>query len=106
MAWETRARGGRYYTRSIRRHGRVYREYIGTGPVAELAAQLEAAERAQRQEERLALARDRQAAEQLEGFVDEVDSLVATLTRLALVSAGFHQHHRGAWRKRRGQEAH
>jgi hypothetical protein len=47
MAWEK----GRYYTRSRRRNGRVIREYIGTGNLAVLAAQLDAVERVKRAQE-------------------------------------------------------
>jgi hypothetical protein len=48
VGWETRARGVRYYTRSRRINGRVVREYIGTGPVAEAIAALEARDRVAR----------------------------------------------------------
>ena len=45
MGRETRKRGGRYYTKSKRVKGRVVREYIGTGEVAEIIATLDAAGR-------------------------------------------------------------
>ena len=39
MGWEARGGGGRLYYVSYRKvHGRVTRQYIGTGPAAELAA--------------------------------------------------------------------
>ena len=102
MAWETRARGGRYYTRSVRKDGRVHREYIGTGPTAELIAAVGALEHAQLRDERAAVVRQRQSVERVEAAVDDIDIMVETMTRLELVCAGFHRHHRGAWRKRRG----
>lgn len=102
MAWETRARGGRYYTRSIRRNGKVHREYVGTGQVAELLAHFDAADRVDRQRERHEEAHHRAMADAVEAPVNELDQLVEAVVRLELVCAGFHRHHRGEWRKRRG----
>lgn len=59
MGWETRKRGGRYYTRSRKVGGRVVREYIGTGPIAELIDEQDAAERTERAAEREQLRRAR-----------------------------------------------
>jgi hypothetical protein len=42
--WERRQRGGHYYTRSHKVYGRVVREYVGTGPLAKLAAETDAEE--------------------------------------------------------------
>jgi hypothetical protein len=43
--WERRERGELYYTRSRKVAGRVVREYVGTGPLAKLAAETDAEER-------------------------------------------------------------
>ena len=50
MSWEARG-NKRYYTRSRRINGRVVREYIGAGLLAEAAATLDSAARAERQRE-------------------------------------------------------
>ena len=46
MGWDK----GRYYTRSKKANGRVVREYVGAGRVAELVAQMDALERERREE--------------------------------------------------------
>ena len=101
MGWETRQRGGRYYTRSRREGGRIVREYIGTGRVAELVAMLDEREREEREAAR---AEDRERRAQIEATDDLIDALcrgVGTLARATLLAAGYPQHDRGAWRKRR-----
>src|SRR4051812_33802742 len=94
MSWESRPRGGRYYTRSRRVNGRVVREYLGTGPRAEAAA---ARDRARR---RLAQAH-RDARRALDADLGLLDAVAILLARADLVAAGYHQHARGQWRKRR-----
>ena len=101
MGWETRQRGGRYYTRSRREGGRIVREYIGTGRVAELAALLDEREREEREAAR---AEDREWRAQIEAADYLIDTLCRgadVLARATLLAAGYHQHDRGAWRKRR-----
>jgi hypothetical protein len=97
MGWDR----GRYYTRSKKINGRVVREYIGTGEVAELVAQGDALERQQREDERAEEKAKRAELEALDAPLDELDKLADLLARAALVVAGFHQHKRGEWRKRR-----
>jgi hypothetical protein len=101
MAWETRLRGDRYYTRSRREDGRVVREYIGAGAVGELAALRDAQERHRRKE----------ADERGRAFVNQAKDLAApvlelceatdVLLRVHLVAAGYVRH-KGEWRLKRG----
>ena len=100
MPWEER--GGRhYYYRSRRVEGRVCKEYFGTGPVADIVAQWDEQKRRGREEEAEALREERQRLEALEEPVKELCDTAETLARAALVAAGYRQHHRGEWRKRR-----
>jgi hypothetical protein len=105
MAWETRARGGRYYTRSRKVGGRVVREYVGRGLVGELAAREDAARRAARETAAEARRRDRLTARALGDLVAGLDALADDLTSATLAAAGYHRHDRGAWRRRRGHDA-
>jgi hypothetical protein len=97
MGWER----GRYYTRSRKVNGRVEREYVGSGLGARLAAQLDAVERASR----IAEAYDRRAvradSDELTAALNDLSARCDLLARAALVAAGFRQHHRGEWRRRR-----
>jgi hypothetical protein len=101
MGWETRRGSGRYYTRSRKVNGRIIREYVGTGFVAELAAQQDAEARAQRRAERERLQREATRWAAIAAPLVQLSQLLDGLTVAALIAAGYHQHHRGAWRKRR-----
>jgi hypothetical protein len=100
MGWE---RG--YYYRVRKVNGRVVREYVGAGRVAELAAQLDAIEREQREAERAAWLAKRAELDALDAPLNELNALADLVGRAALVAAGFRQHKRGEWRKRRVQRA-
>jgi hypothetical protein len=100
MAWDK----GRYYTRSRKVNGRVVREYIGRGRVAELAAQLDSANRERRHLERLALQHEKNELETIEADLKRLTETTDLLARAALLAAGYHRHKRGEWRKRRGQD--
>jgi len=101
MAWEKRKRGGAYYTRSRKVNGRVVREYVGGGALGELAALIDAQERQRREEEAAAWQEERERLEELAGLVDEFCEAVETVARATLLAAGFRQHNRGEWRRRR-----
>jgi hypothetical protein len=99
MAWVK----GRYYTRSRKVGGRVVREYVGAGPAAQLAARRDAIERERRERGRAAWRAKRAELEALDAPLDELNDLADLLARAALAAAGFRQHNRGEWRRRRGQ---
>ncbi len=98
MAWEK----GRYYTRSRKVNGRVIREYIGSGRVGELAAQLDAMEREQREYEREAWRIEREEFEAFDETITKVCQMADVIAQAAMVAAGFHPR-RGEWRRRRVQ---
>ncbi len=99
--WERRERGGLYYTRSRKVDGRVVREYVGGGVLGELAARMDAEERRRRDEAAAAWREERDHLEGLAGLLDGFCEDVETMTRAALLAAGFRRHKRGEWRKRR-----
>jgi hypothetical protein len=97
MGWDR----GRYYTRSKKVNGRVEREYIGTGHVAELAAQLDALRREERQLETLARREAKAELTALDDAIKALTEMTDLVARAALLAAGYHQHKRGEWRKKR-----
>ena len=99
MGWEVRGRC-RFYTRSRKVAGRVVREYVGTGAVAELAAAADALRRADRRavmEARRAEEANWQAA--LAPLM-ELSRVADLMARTALLAGGYHRHAR-TWRKKR-----
>jgi hypothetical protein len=96
MAWE---RG--YYYRVRKEGGRVVREYVGRGRPAELAARLDALARQERERGRAALRAAKAELDALDAPLNDLNDLAELLARAALLAAGFHQHKRGEWRKRR-----
>src|SRR5215204_2543171 len=103
MGWESRERGKRrYYTRSRWVNGRVVREYVGSGPAAEIAALEDEYKRQQREEEEAAFWKEEK--ERLEAgaaFLDELAEASEVLLRAHLLASGFHKH-KGQWRRKRG----
>jgi hypothetical protein len=100
MAWESRERGGPYYTRSRRVNGRLVREYIGGGELARIVSESDANRRtlrkAERQQERAELER----LEVLAAPVGELCEVTEILVRAHLLAGGYHEH-KGEWRRER-----
>jgi hypothetical protein len=97
---------GRYYTRSKKVNGRVVREYYGAGPAAERVARRDAIERERRAAARADEQGKRAELDALDAPLAELDEMAELLAHAALVAAGFRQHKRGEWRKRRGNRRH
>jgi hypothetical protein len=100
MAWERRGNRS-YYYRSVRRGGRVVKEYFGTGRVAELCAQLDGLTLERRAIERQDRAAERDRSAALEARTLELIQLTDVLVAATLMVAGYHRHDRGTWRRRR-----
>jgi len=98
MGWE---RG--YYYRVRKVNGRVVREYLGTGEVATLVAQMDALEREQRRLEALEKRQEIDELKALDAELKIVNERVDLAARAALLAACFHLHKLGEWRKRREQ---
>lgn len=101
MGWEQRE-GGMYYYTAERVGGRVVKSYVGTGRVAELAAQLGDCARAERAAEAEANRQARSELDALAAALAPLHELADAATTAALVAAGYHRPKRGKWRKRRG----
>jgi hypothetical protein len=104
VAWEKRKRGGRYYTRSWRspEDGRVLREYVGTGPLAEIVAEEDRTKQELAEAERK---REKTELEHLKALIAPVDELSQAAEILAhahLIAAGYHRH-KGEYRCARGK---
>ena len=101
MSWESRKGRGSYYTRSKRSGGRVVREYIGTGKLAQAVALTDELERQDRKALADAQREERARLDALDTKVLQLDEFADLLARAVLINAGYHQHDRGEWRKRR-----
>jgi hypothetical protein len=95
-------RNGRSYLyRSVRRGGRVTSVYRGSGKDALLIDALETIERDEKDFERWRERSERKELDDLEQALDDLVEQARDLARDALTAAGYHQHRRGEWRKRR-----
>lgn len=102
MAWERRKRGGRYYTRSRRVGPRVVRDYLGCGPLAELASAVDLEGRKEREAHRAGREREQAPLRAVQDALRLLAAGTDELTTVTLEAAGYHRHH-GEWRRRRGR---
>jgi hypothetical protein len=90
-----------YLYRSIRRGGRVTSQYLAGGEDAFLIDALERIERDERDSDLRHKRSERKQIDDLERALDELAERARDVAHEALSAAGYHQHHRGEWRKRR-----
>jgi hypothetical protein len=100
MAWESRERGGQYYTRSRRVNGRVVRKYIGSGEPALIASESDANRRLLRKAERQQQMSELERLEALATPVFKLCEVTEILVRAHLLAGGYHEH-KGEWRRER-----
>ena len=99
MAWEQRGTH-EYYYRTRKQQGRIIRQYYGRGILAEIAAREDAERQKIREQERT----EQKAWEAVDAQVDSLDTLITLLSHSTLVNAGFYQHHRSEWRRRKEKD--
>ncbi len=99
MAWEER-RGRRYYYQKRRVAGRVVSVYLGQGEGVSILAELDDAERMERQEARAEEQVQRAALRREDEDFAEVTGLTEAFAAAALLLAGCHTH-KGTWRRKR-----
>jgi hypothetical protein len=100
MAWE-RIGERRYYYRYQWQDGRCVRVYVGTGAAAELAAAIDDLARVQQQIAARALQEERERLTAAAAPLQQLCDASEVLSQAALLAAGYHQHARSQWRRRR-----
>jgi hypothetical protein len=99
MGWERRGANS-YYYRKEREGSRVKSVYVGNGEIAHLISQFQGSSDTL---ERLTRTNDSIKAlesEKAEAFLEQSIELIHLFTQAALLTAGFHTHHR-QWRRKR-----
>jgi hypothetical protein len=97
--WQQRG-AKRYLTQSRKRHGRVIREYLGTGPVAEAMYHVEVMERQQRHAAQDAWRQTLADHTAIDAQVQSWWAQQCLLLQALLYTEGFYRHDRSTWRKR------
>ncbi|HEY7428463.1 MAG TPA: hypothetical protein VH682_29795 [Gemmataceae bacterium] len=103
MPWDQRGEK-RYYYRKVRRHGRSVRIYCGTGSLADLAATADALLQVQREMDARQWRQGQEHRAAAETLLVELCEQSDVLVHATLIVAGYHQHDRGTWRRKRERE--
>jgi hypothetical protein len=101
MGWDKQSNGKLYYYRARWDGTKVVKEYVGTGAVGEQAALADAEARLERNAAKQTWQRMWAAMDTAQQPLNEVCNAAHQLARMALILAGFYQHNRREWRRRR-----
>jgi hypothetical protein len=99
MPWE-RVGQKRYYYRNLRVSGRSVRRYVGTGPVAELAAAADELRKLKRAIEARECKAEQARWQTTQSPLLNLCTGANLLTKATLLCAGYSQHARSSWRKK------
>lgn len=100
MTWQ-QCGAKRYYYRNVWQDGRSVRIYVGTREVGELAATADQIRRVHREINARWWQQEQQRRAAAEALVVELCEQSDLLVRATLIAAGYHQHARGVWRRKR-----
>jgi hypothetical protein len=101
MPWVHRGKQS-YYYRSLRRNGKVVRQYVGKGEAAAEEAAATQRRRHEREAHRTAAHEYQQGHAEADAALDRLIEITDLLARATLTDLGYHLHAR-VWRKRRGE---
>jgi hypothetical protein len=98
VAWEKRGKNARYFYRSVRRGGKVRKEYCGAGAIGNLAAGVEALGRGERRAAKEASRAELSRVENAAALLEAARAACALLVNATLLALGFHRPSRHGWR--------
>ena len=99
MGWEQRGSNSYYYKKE-RDGSRVKSVYVGPGEIAHMVAHIQSSSLLVESLARTTKSVEVVKQEKAEAAIEQANSLVQLFTQAALLSAGFHTHHR-QWRRTR-----
>ena len=101
MGLETRKNSNnQYFYRKHWKGGRVVSEYMGTGPLGELAALHQEIDNERRLAKKEAHEQERRSVILADRTLAELHQITSLLVKSQMLLAGYHQH-KGTWRKQR-----
>jgi hypothetical protein len=103
MSLERRQPGGLYYYRSVRVGDRVVKQYLGAGEQARRVAELVDSQRAAQANRDRGWRAEQEELDAIDRLTADLDALVNQTIHDVLTASGFHQHHRGEWRRSRSR---